>query len=261
MEREHVMRRFSFVIAAVAAAALLAACGEPSSPSGTLPVVQNVRVIEELSHGDTVVVGWDPLDVPVDGYHIYFSPLEVSWTEFLSEDTTYTHIAGSTGYYYVKASEGLNYSSDNSNRVDTRASTILGDYELRFDTDAPNGILFGENGAVLGDAASDSFAQDLYIAEVDGLIFLYAGDHDPVTYPGGSHSRLVLKGCHGNEAPEPSSAEWVDSVQVNGVDWIFVELEDDHYLELFVDSTYTNGADIASYEYQPITGLRLFNML
>ena len=192
---------------------LITACNEPSSPSGSLPVVQNVRIIEELSYGDTVVIGWDPLDVPVDGYHIYFSPLEITWDEFLSEDTTYMHIAGSTGFYYLKASEGLNYSSGNSNRVDTRTNLVLGDFELRFGTDADqNGIVFGENGAVLGDASDAGFEQDIYVGESGSLVYLYSGDHQPDSFPGGGHTMLVLKGCHGNKAPEPTSAEWVDSV-------------------------------------------------
>lgn len=250
-----------YVLPILAAAILAAACGEPSTPSGTLPVVQNVRIIEELCKGDTIVVGWDPLEVPVDGYHIYFSPLEVSWDEYLTEDTLYTHIAGSSGYYYVKASEGLNYSSDNSNRVDTRATVNLGDFELRFGPGASNGIIFGENGAVTGDASSDSFAQDIYIGEVDNLVYLFSGDAHPDSFPGGNPTMLVLKGCHGNEAPEPSSSEWVDSVQVNGADWIFLRLENGHYLELIVDSVYTDGADISSYQYQPIESVRLFNML
>lgn len=250
-----------YLLTALAGAILAAACGEPSSPSGTLPVVQNARIIEELCKGDTIVVGWDPLDVPVDGYHIYFSPLEVSWDEYLSEDTTYTHIAGSTGYYYVKASEGLNYSSDNSNRVDTRTTVNLGDFELRFGAGESNGIVFGENGAVMGDASSDSFAQDIYVGEANSLIYLYSGDSNPDSFPGGSSTRMVLKGCHGNEAPEPGSSEWVDSVQVTGVNWLFLELENGHYIELVVDSVYTNGADISSFEYQSIEAVRLFNML
>jgi hypothetical protein len=250
-----------YLFAALAAAALIAACGEPSSPSGTLPVVQNVRIIEELCKGDTVVVGWDALEVPVDGYHIYYSPLAVTWSEFLSEDTTYTHIAGSTGYYYVKASEGLDYSSDNSNEADTRATVVPGDWELRFGPDAQNGIIFGENGAVMGEASSDSFAQDIYVGEANSLIYLYSGDCNPDSFPGGSHTMLVLQGSHGDEAPEPGSSEWLDSVQVTGVNWVFLQLEDGHYLELVVDSVYTNGADISTYEYQSIEHLRLFNVL
>jgi hypothetical protein len=252
-----------YLWAALAGVIMAAACGEPSSPSGTLPVVQNVRIIEELCKGDTIVIGWDALDVPVDGYHIYYSPLMVPWsdTEFLSEDTTYTHIAGSTGYYYVKASDGLNYSSGNSNMTDTRTSVVLGDYELRFGAGESNGIVFGENGAVIGDAASGTFAQDIYIGEANSLIYLYSGDCDPDSFPGGSSTRLVLKGYHGNEAPEPGSSEWVDSLQVTGVNWVFLELENGHYIEMIVDSVYTNGADISSYEYQSIEAVRLFNML
>lgn len=253
------MKRYLMI--ALAGGILLAGCGEPSSPSGTLPVVQNVTVLDAACKGDTIVLSWDALDVAVDGYHVYFSPLEVTWTEFVTADTTFTHIAGSTGFYYVKASDGLNYSSGNSNRVDTRCTYVLGDFELRFDTDANDGIIFGENAATMGDASSASFAQDIYVGTADSLIYLYSGDYDPTGHPGGNHTMMVLKGTHGNKAPEPGSADWLDMVQVTGVNWVFLMLEDGHYVELVIDSVYTSGADISVYEYQPIEGVRLFNML
>ena len=47
---------------------LFAACSDsPESPSGTLPIVQNCRIMEDECKGDTVVVAWDAVAVEVDG--------------------------------------------------------------------------------------------------------------------------------------------------------------------------------------------------
>ncbi|MCK5065431.1 MAG: fibronectin type III domain-containing protein, partial [Candidatus Fermentibacteraceae bacterium] len=124
--------------AALAAAVLIVMVGcstEPASPSGTLPVVQNLTVNETESKGDTVVLHWDPLDVEVDGYHVYWSSTSPgTWHENVTTDTTLTEIAESTRYYFVKASKGVDYSSDNSNEVDTQAALIIGPFDMRIDS-------------------------------------------------------------------------------------------------------------------------------
>ncbi|OPL18168.1 MAG: hypothetical protein AVO35_06595 [Candidatus Aegiribacteria sp. MLS_C] len=247
-----------------AALALLIACSsEPSTPSGTLPDVQNLQIDENASRGDTVVLFWDAVDVTVDGYHIYFATtMPGSWSEFISEDTTYAHIATTTGYYQVKASEGLNYSAGFSNRVDTRAESALNEREMRVGTES-NGLVFYDNGTGWGLGCADSmdFAQDVYIDTVGNMLYLFSGNFDPVNYPGGNDTKLCPRGAHGRLAPEPGSTEWVDSVQVTDFDWVFVQLSNDHYAELNIDSVFTDGADLLSYEYQLIDFLRLFNVL
>lgn len=240
---------------------VLAGCSsEPSSPSGTLPIVQNLTVNDAESKGDSVVIYWDPLDVQVDGYHIYFATTQPvgSTEEFLTEDTTYTHIANSTGFYWVKATNGINYSSANSNEAHSTTNRVFGDFALRIDGN--NGFIFGPDGGQLGMADSASFAQDIYIGAANSLIYLYCGNHDPLTYPGGNATRLAYRATHGNVAPEPGSSDWIDSVQVTQWNNVFVQLSNDHYVELTVDSVYTNGADISLYEYQKISALRLFNV-
>ena len=236
---------------------------EPSSPSGTLPVVQNLTVNETESKGDTVVLHWDPLDVEVDGYHVYWSSTSPgTWHEYVTEDTTVTEIAESTRYYYVKASKGLDYSSGNSNEVDTRATLITGPFTMRTDS-LYNGILFYDDGAgaATGMADSSEFTQDIYIAEANNHLYFYSGDHNPAQYPGGRHTPLCPLSVFGNVAPEPGSADWVDSVLISGNNFYFGQLSNGNYIQFYVDSIFTNGADIMSIEYQTIPALRLFNVL
>jgi hypothetical protein len=252
---------------ALAASVLIVMVGcssEPSSPTGTLPVVQNLTVDETASKGDTVVLHWNPLDVEVDGYHVWWSSTSPgSWHENVTEDTTLTEIAENTRYYYVKASKGLNYSSGNSNQVDTRATQFTGalgePFAMRID--GSNGIeIFddGEGGAT-GTADSSGFNQDFYIAEANNQLYFYSGDHNPAQYPGGRHTPL----CHtyGNVAPEPGSTDWVDSVLISDNRFYFGQLSNGYYIQFYVDTTYTNGADINAIEYQTISALRLFNVL
>ena len=53
----------------------------------------------------------------------------------------------------------------------------------------------------------------------------------------------------------------MDSVQVTDFNWVFVKLDNNYYTEVYVDSVFTNGADLLSFEYQIIEYLRLFNVL
>ncbi|MBN2607512.1 MAG: hypothetical protein JXA64_00235 [Candidatus Fermentibacteraceae bacterium] len=252
-----------YLIISTVMALVLGCSSEPSAPSGTLPDVQNLQIDEDASRGDTVVLFWDPVDVTVDGYHIYFATtIPGSWSEYVSADTTYAHIAASAGYYQVKASQGLNYSAGFSNRVDTRAEAQMNERQMRVGTES-NGLVFYDNGTGWGLGCADSmdFAQDIYIDTVGNKLYLFSGNADPVMYPGGNDTRLCPRGCHGRVAPEPGSLDWVDSVQVTDFDWVFVQLSNDHYAELYIDSVFTNGADLLSYEYQLIDFLRLFNVL
>lgn len=253
-----------YLVAAVTLAVAIVSCSnDPSAPSGSLPDVQNLRIDETASKGDSVVLVWDALDVEVDGYHIYYTTtLPGDWGEpGVTADTTWTHKASATGYYEIKASSGLNYSSGFSNRVNTRALFSILEQELRADSTS-NGLIFYDEGAGWGLGCADSagFAQDIYIGIDDNKIYLYSGNHNPSLYPGGNDTKLCPKGCHGNVAPEQSSPDWVDSIQVTDFNWIFVRLDSDHYVEFYVDSVFTNGADLLSFEYQLIDYLRLFNI-
>lgn len=256
------MRKYLAVSVALTVA-VVGCSNDPTAPSGSLPDVQNLRIDETASKGDSVVLVWDALDVEVDVYHIYYATTSPgTWGEpGVTEDTTWTHIASATGYYEIKASSGANYSSGFSNRVNTRAQSTILELELRADSTS-NGLVFYDDGAGWGLGCADSagFAQDIYIGIAESKIYIYSGDHNPSLYPGGNNTRLCPKGCHGNVAPDQSSPDWVDSVQVTDFNWIFVRLENDHYVEFYVDSVFTNGADLLSFEYQLIDYLRLFNI-
>ncbi len=249
-----------FIAIAATALILFAAC-EPSGPTGTLPVVQNLTVVTGSCHGDTVVLSWDALDVTVDCYHIYFCTAAgwISYDEFVTEETTYSHVASSTGFYRVSASEGANYSSGYSNQVHTTTNRISGPFRLYLDGD--NGFILGQGSGTEGDATSDSFAQHVYIAEDGGHIYMYNGAFDGGTYPNGEETPLCLQGTYGNAAPEPSSDDWVDSVLVEGsFTFLFAKLENGHYAHMSIDTVYTDGIRISMYEYQTIEGLRLFDV-
>jgi hypothetical protein len=162
----------------------------------------------------------------------------------------------------VKASEGLNYSSGFSNQVDTRAQSQLLEREMRIGGQT-NGLVLYSDGSGWGVGCADSadFAQDIFIDTLNNKLYLFSGDANPSLYPGGNQTGLCRRGCHGRLAPEPGSTEWVDSVQITDFDWVFLKLNNGHYAEIYIDSVFTNGADLLSYEYQTIHLLRLFNVL
>jgi hypothetical protein len=253
------------IILSVLAAILIAlGCNEdPSGPTGTLPVVQNLAVLEDSCEGQTVFLTWEAVDVAdLDGYEIWYRSTDVAtWgIAFTTADTCGIQVATQTGFYRALARKGLDTSSDYSNEVNTLANRIWSEYALR--TDGPTGLVFGENGAVTGDAADSSFAQDIYVGEANNLIYVYSGNHDPENYPGGADTKLAPRILATNVAPEPSSSDWVDSVQVSDWDHIFVMLDDGYYVEFQVaDTVYTTGFDTDAYEYQTIRGLRLFNVV
>ena len=255
-----------YMIAAVIAAISIVGCSsDPSAPSGSLPNVQNLTINETASKEDSVVLEWDALDVEVDGYHIYYATTHPGgWGEpGLTADTTWTHVATSTGYYEIKASKGLDYSTGFSNRVNSRAQANYSqEQELRANTTS-NGLIFYNDGLGWGTGVADSseFHQDIYVGIANSKVYLYSGNHNPALYPGGNDTKLCLRGTLGNVAPAPGSSEWVDSVQVTDINWVYVQLTNNHYAEFYIDSVFTDGADLLSFEYQLIDYLRLFNVL
>ena len=161
-------------LAVVSALVLFAACSDsPDSPGGTLPVVQNCRIMETESSGDTVVVAWDSLTVEVDGYRIWFADTDPGdWSIIAQvEGTTTQHIATSTGYYCVDAIKGIDVSEEQSNKANDRASFYLLSDTLT--VGAVNGIRFEDAQTTTGDATSADFAQDLYIAKSGDTILMY----------------------------------------------------------------------------------------
>ncbi len=246
-------------LAVVSALVLFAACSDsPDSPGGTLPVVQNCRIMETESSGDTVVVAWDSLTVEVDGYRIWFADTDPGdWSIIAQvEGTTTQHIATSTGYYCVDAIKGIDVSEEQSNKANDRASFYLLSDTLT--VGAVNGIRFEDAQTTTGDATSADFAQDLYIAKSGDTVLMYRGNTDPATYPGGSNS--LLADASGHVAPAPGDAAWKNSAAVqNGADY-FVELENGDFAYFMVDTVAADYVVIGSTQYQAIEGLRLFNV-
>jgi len=255
------MKRIIIISLVTAVAIALSCSDDPTSPTGTLPVVHNLVIIEDSCGGQDVFLSWDPVDVEdLDGYDVYYATTDPGdWgVAFSTPDTFGVHVPTQTGHYTVMARKGLDTSSDYSNEVNSLATRNYDTYQLR--TDGNSGLIFAETSATTGDASSADFAQDIYVAESGNLLYAYAGNHDPVHCPGG-HATLLAPVSGLNYAPEPGSSDWVDSVQVDDWNNVFVMLEDGYYAEFQVaDTVYTNGFDVDAFEYQSIMGLRLFNV-
>ena len=256
------MKRIA-VISIIAAVAIALSCSDdPTSPTGTLPVVHNLVIIEDSCGGQDVFVSWDAVEVEdLDGYDVYYATTDPGdWgIAFSTPDTFGVHVPTQTGHYTVMARKGLDTSSAYSNEVNSLATRNFDTYQLRIGGNS--GLIFAETAAAVGDATSADFAQDIYVAESGSLLYVYAGNHDPENYPGG-HATLLAAVNGMNYAPAPGSAEWVDSLAVDGWDNIFVMLEDGYYAEFQIaDTVFTNGFDVDAFEYQSIHGLRLFNVV
>ena len=247
-------------VVVLSALVLFAACSDsPDAPGGTLPVVQNCRILETESSGDTVVIAWDSLAVEVDGYRIWFSDTDPGNWDIIAqvEGTTVQDIAASTGYYCVDAIKGIDMSEEQSNKADD--ITVVFELSDTLTVDGVNGIRFEEAQTTTGDATSADFAQDLYIAKSGDTILMYRGNTEPGTYPGGSNS--LLADASGRVAPAPGDAAWKGSAAVNGGSGYFVELESGYFSYFLVDTVATDYVTIIYSQYQPIESLRLFNWL
>jgi hypothetical protein len=237
---------------------LIAGCSDsPSSPGGTLPVVQNCRIDTENCKGDTITVAWDPVSVEVDGYRVWYADTNPGNWEIVAqvEGTSTQHIATRTGYYCVDAIKALDSSEDQSNKADDRAEMYLVDDTMS--VYGNSGIQFFETHTALGDASQDSFAQDLYIEWAGDTILFYSGNHDPENYPGGTASMIAT--ANNYLAPGPGDAAWKNSAAAIEGSSYFVMLENGYYAVFSVDTVFDNWVVINSSQYQPIFGVRLFN--
>lgn len=246
------------ILVLCSAIALLAACSDnPSSPGGTLPIVQNCRIVEETCKGDTITVAWDSVAVEVDGYRVWFATTDPGDWQNIAQvaETTYDHIATSTGYYCVEAMKGLDLSEDLSNKANDRA-----DQHLLTDTlvvGAVDGLQFAETHTSFGQSADSSFAQDVYIAKQGDTILFYRGNFDEANHPGGTESYLA--DANNQVAPGPGDPLWVSSVAPQSVDHFFVALENGYYARFYVDTVAADYVVVTSSQFQSILGVRLFN--
>ncbi|MBN2587523.1 MAG: hypothetical protein JXA64_09025 [Candidatus Fermentibacteraceae bacterium] len=247
---------------------LMAGCAgdDPAGPSGTLEDVTGLA-IGSASAGRDVVLTWNAVSVTVDGYAVFFRATETAdWTEIQQvTGTTYTHTADNSGYYTVKAYEGTNYSTNNSNIVNTMPNQIMATYTIwdnHAPTDSTSGFVFGATAGQRVLAAS-STNHDIYCYDgnwTQSPCGFYSGDKAPF---GGGHETF-MKLAEGSIYSYPPSSGWWDSNYVLAGDVIFAELYNGYYVKIYVQAIPQCPAQPLSYgvtfyfDYQPIQGLYLF---
>lgn len=247
------------ILAAAALAVLTYGCSNsPSAPGGTLPVVQNCRIVTGQTVGDTVTVAWDPVEAEVDGYRVWFATTDPGNWDIIAqvEGTTTEHIATSTGFYCVDAIKGIDSSESQSNKADDRAEMFTIEDTLSVWGDC--GIRFLPSQAVIGDATDPSFAQDLYISWQGDDIVFRSGGSDPDSYPGGTESLIAEAG--NTVAYGPGDPAWKLTVTAVEGRRYFVALENGDYALFWVDTVFDSLVMLDSGQYQTIPGLRLFNV-
>lgn len=246
------------MLAMVSVLALAAGCSDsPSTPGGTLPVVQNCRVVPEESRGDTVTVAWDPVEVEVDGYGVWFASTSPgTWHNIAKvEGTSMVHIATSTGYYCVEALKGLDSSEALSDKADNRAEMFFLDDTLT--VYGSDGVQFLPTHVAIGNASDPGFNQDLYIRWEGDTILFYRGNFDEENFPGGSGS--LVTSAMGTLAPGAGDPAWKSTIPAQEGARYFVALENGDYALFRVDTIFDTMVILASSQYQTIPGLRLFN--
>ena len=255
------MKRFP--VFCLAAALVFAACTDnPSTPGGTLPVVQNCRILFEQCRGDTVYIGWDALDVDVDFYRVWFASTDPGNWEVVdsTESTVSEDIALSTGYYCVDAVAGEDESQEQSDKADNRTIRFVGEGDTLTYADH-GGMIFGDSTIVFGDPTDPAFEQDLVlVGSATGLATAWSGDFDPGTCPGGSSSLLAL--VDGSVAPPADSAAWVDHVDLGDEEIsAYVRLESGYYAWFALLDTTDSTFVFWTSQLHAWPGIRLFNLI
>lgn len=251
----------------VAGIVLMAGCAgdDPAGGGGgTLDDVAGVA-IGTASAGRNVVLGWTAL-TDVDGYQVWFKATSsADWTEVGDVTTNaFTHTdANSAGYYVVTAYEGTNTSANNSNEVTTMPEQISATYTI-WDNHAPvdedSGFDFGETAgntrAVLSSTDYDIYCYDGGWTE--SPCGFYSGNVAPF-----GNGRPTDMSDAGSTYAYPTGSWWVTGYILAG-DVIFAELEDGHFVKVYVSAIPQHSTQPAShgitfyYDYQKIEGLYLF---
>ncbi|MBN1434491.1 hypothetical protein JW921_06995 [Candidatus Fermentibacterales bacterium] len=252
-----------YFVAFLGAFLIVLACSDnPETPGGTLPVVQNCRILFESCRGDTVVIAWDSLDVEVDNYRVWFADTDPgNWSVVATTPATVTEdIALSTGYYCVDAVRGDDESSDQSDKADNIAIVFGGEGDtLSFETQC--GLAFGDSAIVFGDPSDPGFAQDVVLTDrLGGGFTAFSGDFDPGIYPGGSAS--LLAPVEGKVAPHPDSSAWVEELDLAGSPHsAFVRLDSGYYAYFLVSTLTDTTYQFLTAQLHAWPGIRLFNWL
>jgi len=263
------MRRLAAVMCVLSAVGLLACGSDPATPTGTLPKVQGLTVVDSLCGGTEVFLSWNSVD-SVIGYRIYYDESGLgNWSELKSVEDTFTvHAADRSYYYTVLGFTATNTSEDYADRVNTRPN-YCGSYLLHdqyASSDSANAIVFGESAGVAGRAEDTTFSQNAYVYDggwSQSPIGLYTGD---AGIWGNGVGTPMQRSNSGLLAPEAGYDD--DSLYIIDGDYIFFRMPDDHYVKVWVDAvledtTVTDTTYYAriNYQYQPIEGLRLFSYL
>ncbi len=247
-------------------------CGDPSSPTGTLPQVTGLAVVDSLCGGTEVFISWNSVD-SVDGYRVYWSEATGYWDEIVNVvDTFYVDDVeardGGSGYYTVLAFRGVDTSEDYADYANTHpifcgSHTIWSNHAPADSLDA---IIFGATAGLLGKASDTTFVQDAYCYDggwSQSPVGLYSGDHEP--WGSGSHT-VMAKGNNPRIAPETGYAEEIHLIEG---DRLFLELAGGCFVKLNVEEIAMDTVSTDStvygitlhYWHQPIEGLRVFGGL
>ena len=258
-----------FVSSMLAAALLIAGCGsDPSTPTGTLPQVTGLTVVDSLCGGTTVFLSWSPVD-SVTGYRVYYDESGAGfWDELEAvEDTFTTHDADRAYYYTVLAFEGVDTSEDYADPVHTRPNDC--GYYILWDnyasTDSVNAIIFGETSGVTGRAEDENFVQSAYIYDggwAQSPVGIYSG---AAGVWGNGMATPFVKSNSALVAPEVG---YEDSLFLIDDDIVYGMTPDSHYVKIFVDAIEVDTLAPETsycvkfwYQYQPVPSLRLFALL
>ena len=260
------MKKTLFAIAATAI--VIVGCGsDPSTPTGTLPQVTGLTVVDSLCGGTTVFLSWNSVD-SVTGYRVYYDESGIGfWDELEAvEDTFTTHDADRSYFYTILAFEGTDTSEDYADPCNTRPNDC--GYYILWDnyasTDSVNAIIFGETTGVTGRAEDTTFVQNAYVYDggwAQSPVGLYSGD---AGVWGNGNSTPFVKSNSGLLAPEVG---YEDSLFLIDNDIVYGITPDSHYVKLFIDEIEEDLLVPGSYcikfwyQYQPIPNLRLFALL
>jgi hypothetical protein len=263
------MRKLIPIVCGLAAVALVACGSDPSTPTGTLPKVEGLTVVDSLCSGTDVFLSWSPVDSAI-GYRVYYDESGLgNWGELKSVEDTFTvHSAERAYYYTVLAFTATNTSEDYADRASTRPN-YCGSYLLHDNyasADSANAIVFGANAGVTGRADDTTFAQNAYTYDggwAQSPIGLYTGD---AGVWGNGVETPMQRSNSGLVAPEAGYDE--DSIYIIDGDYVYFQMPDSHYVKVWVeevveDTTVTDTTYFARirYQYQPIEGLRLFSYI
>lgn len=250
---------------------LIAGCAgdDPAGPSGTFGDVSNLQIDEAASAGRDIVLTWDAV-ADADGYVVYYSTNQSTWTEGADvTTTTVTHTADRAYYYTVKAYQGTNFSENNSNIVntlpvdDTVTYTI---YDNFSPATQPSGFIFGiaQGGGQTGMASSTSFQQDIYawdLSKGDEDVWLLSGNYG--TYGNGNQTYMQEPIAAGYA--DPNGTWFGESYRLFTTDdRVFCRLFDGLYAKIYnlsvtADPASANGTIVSfSYEIQLLDGVSVF---